>query len=113
MKIAILSYCIILLLSSCSPKERYWEYKVISYNSDASRKGLESFQPASIIPSESGLSEMGAEGWEIVTSYLELETAFPNFGNDNYVMGIRENVRPQRLVIILKREKGLYKEKKE
>ena len=51
------------------------------------------------------LNSLGAQGWEIVTSYIETETAWPNFGNNDYVTGLQPNVRPQSLVVILKREK--------
>lgn len=54
---------------------------------------------------EDELNSLGAQGWEIVTSYIETETAWPNFGNSGYVTGLQPNVRPQSLVVILKREK--------
>lgn len=101
-----------LVLSSCSNREKYWEYKVIYFSGDNARDGIDAFKYQSITPDEDDLNKFGAEGWEIATSYLEMETAFPNFGKDEYHTGIKENVRPQRLVIILKREKGVYPESK-
>lgn len=50
------------------------------------------------------LAKMGREGWEIAASYLENETAWPNFGNNDYVTGLQPNVRPQKLVVIFKRQ---------
>ncbi|SDZ27173.1 protein of unknown function [Proteiniborus ethanoligenes] len=82
-----------------------WEYKIIDVfpNQSNNRTGAGSGEYNSISPSPFELNELGSEGWELVTSYLEMETAYPNFGNEDYVTGIRENVRPQRLVLIYKR----------
>lgn len=60
----------------------------------------------SVTPSQDELSKLGAEGWELVGSYLEMETAFPNFGNAGYVTGLQPNVRPQRAVLIFRRRLG-------
>jgi hypothetical protein len=42
----------------------------------------------------------------IVGSYLEIETAYPNFGDSKYVTGLQPNVRPQRLVLVLRHRIG-------
>jgi hypothetical protein len=42
-------------------------------------------------------------GWELTGSYLEMETACPNSGNSDSVTSLKGNVRPQQLVLILKR----------
>lgn len=110
MKYLFLSSLFLLLLISCSENKKYWEYKIIYYTGYNSRDGNEAFKYQTITPDEAELSRLGKEGWEIATSYLEMETAYPNFGRDDYHTGIKENVRPQRLVIILKRLKGLYKD---
>jgi hypothetical protein len=39
----------------------------------------------------------------LATSYLEMETSHPNFGNDTYVTGLQANIRPQRAILIFKR----------
>ena len=58
----------------------------------------------SILPSDSSLNKFGVEGWEIATTYLEMETVFPNLlANGNGVDGLQSNTRPQRLVVIFKR----------
>ena len=56
------------------------------------------------MPSDSSLNKFGIDGWEIATSYLEMETVFPNLlaGGDG-VNGIQPHIRPQRLEVILKR----------
>lgn len=59
--------------------------------------------PNQINVGEAQLDALGQQGWELAGSYLEMETAFPNFGSADYVTGLRDNVRPQRLVLILKR----------
>jgi hypothetical protein len=67
------------------------------------RDGDTAFNFNTITPSDYSLTALGQEGWELVSSYLEMETAFPNFGDKQYVSGIQPNVRPQRLVLIFKR----------
>ena len=81
-----------------------WEYKVVSVPSaDGERTGTGALRPASIDLVENQLNDLGHEGWELVATFLEMETAFPNFGRDDYVTGLQPNVRPQRAVLIFKR----------
>jgi hypothetical protein len=84
-----------------------WEYRVVSVSPDVANDrgtttagGLAQNQ---ITVSATQLNALGLQGWELTGSYLEMETAFPNFGSADYVTGLRDNVRPQRLVLILKR----------
>lgn len=81
-----------------------YEYKVLAVMSEGhERTGETAMKYAAITPSDTELSALGAEGWEIVGSYLELETAYPNFGDSKYVTGLQPNIRPQRAVILLRR----------
>ncbi|EKQ57448.1 MULTISPECIES: DUF4177 domain-containing protein [unclassified Clostridium] len=86
-------------------QEQKWEYKTMKIlpETSNSRTGEGSANINTITPSEEQLNELGGDGWELVSSYLEMETAYPNFGNDKYVTGLQPNVRPQRLVLLLKR----------
>jgi hypothetical protein len=84
-----------------------WEYRVVNVSPDVANDrgtttagGLAQNQ---ITVSDAQLNALGLQGWELAGSYLEMETAFPNFGSADYVTGLRDNVRPQRLVLILKR----------
>jgi hypothetical protein len=109
LKVLSLAFVILfsIVFNGCASKSKFWEYKVISYAGYESRDGSGAFHFQTITPNEEDLKKLGAEGWEIATSYLEMETAFPNFGSADYHTGIKENVRPQRLVLILKREKSI------
>lgn len=82
-----------------------WEYDVVTISGAGYNRltSPESFYADWIAPSVETLDEMGRQGWELAGCYLEMETAFPNFGNEDYVTGIRDNIRPQRLVLIFKR----------
>ncbi|MFM8392073.1 MAG: hypothetical protein ACKN9H_06330, partial [Methylophilaceae bacterium] len=96
-------------------KPANWEYKVIYYDaqkieSDAKNYvgGTDDFKNSvsstSVIPDEKSLNDFGKDGWEIATSYLEDETVYPNLlASGDGVSGLQPNVRPQRLVVILKR----------
>lgn len=45
----------------------------------------------------------GRQGWDLVSCFLEMETARPNYGNQDYHAGIKPNVRPSRAVLLFKR----------
>jgi hypothetical protein len=84
-----------------------WEYKkvVVLTSGIRDRTGVGALSNSSISLDESMLESMGADGWELAGSYLELETAFPNFGRGDLVTGLQPNIRPQSLVLIFKRPK--------
>ena len=84
-----------------------YEYKVLAVQSEGhERTGESALKFATVTPSEAELSKLGAAGWEVVGSYLEMETAYPNFGKAEYVTGLQPNIRPQRVVMILRRRMG-------
>ncbi|EFA68224.1 hypothetical protein [Cylindrospermopsis raciborskii] len=89
-----------------------WEYQTIEFTAKESDTAFSDNQKAlsyKTIPDiSSKILEMGQEHWELVGSYLENETAYPNFGNSEYVTGIQPNVRPQKLVLIFKRPQGFF-----
>ena len=114
-KLTLLSFFIALIIfTSCQNKIK-WEYKTIYYDAEkiegldkSYAKGSEFFKrtvsSTSVVPSDSTLNKFGVEGWEIATSYLEMETVFPNLlASGDGVNGLQSNTRPQRLVIIFKR----------
>jgi len=85
-----------------------WEYRVVYVLAEdddgaAGRNGPDAEHYTTANPTDAELNALGADGWELVSTYLELETAFPNFGDANYVTGLQPNVRPQRLVLLFKR----------
>lgn len=50
------------------------------------------------------LSGYGKEGWELVSVYTTIETAYPNFGDAEYHTGIKENTRTQTINFVFKRQ---------
>jgi hypothetical protein len=97
--------CTLIALAATGRSNPAYEYKQVAFFADGSdRTGTGALEYASVDADVSQLNQLGAEGWEIVGSYLEMETAYPNFGDTDYVTGIQPNVRPQRLVILLERE---------
>ena len=82
-----------------------FEYKVVTFFADTNdRSGSEALKYSSVKVDEAQLKKLGAEGWELVSTLLEMETAFPNFGDSQYVTGLQPNVRPQRAVLLFKRQ---------
>ena len=82
-----------------------WEYKVVKTESDLSRTGGDAMKAFTVGFDEDTLNAIGDSNWELVTAYVEHNTAFPNFGNDEYVTGMRPNVRPSAVVFVFKRPK--------
>ncbi|TAL60234.1 MAG: hypothetical protein EPN88_16235 [Bacteroidetes bacterium] len=95
---------LLIVIIGCQDNTK-WEYKVYSISPEQTfeRTGLQALKATQITISESELNKLGGEGWELSTSFLELETAHPNFGNSEYITGLQPNIRPQRLVMIFKR----------
>ena len=99
----VIGLWLIIFLLGCKSNEK-WEYKVFSVSSeDYNRTSKDAILASKVTPTESELNKLGQDGWELVTSYLEVETAFPNFGDAKYVTGLQPNIRPQRAVLIFKR----------
>jgi hypothetical protein len=114
-KLTLLSIFIaFIIFTSCQNKIK-WEYKTVYFDAEkiesldkSYAKGSDFFKrtisSSSILPSDSSLNKFGIDGWEIATSYLEMETVFPNLlASGDGVNGLQPNVRPQRLVLIFKR----------
>ncbi len=92
-----------LLLFSCNSN---WEYRVVKFDTNEySSTGREAFYCDVNQPSDSLLNVYGSQGWELVNTYVEIETAHPNFGNDEYVTGLQPNVRTNNIVFIFKKRK--------
>jgi hypothetical protein len=85
----------------------HWEYKkvVVLTSGLSDRTGVGALSNSSISLDDNMFESLGADGWELAGSYLEMETAFPNFGRSDLVTGLQPNIRPQRLVLIFKRPK--------
>lgn len=96
---------LVLCMFGCG-NNKNWEYKVYSFSPEQTydRTETDAFKSTKISISQDELNRLGADGWELTTSFLELETAYPNFGNSEYVTGLQPNIRSQRLVLIFKRE---------
>lgn len=87
---------------SYTPK---WEYKVVYIEATETFTYLEDEQnPSEVELTDAMINEYGLNGWELADSYLEMETVHPNYGDNRYVTGLQPNVRPQRLVLIFKKE---------
>lgn len=85
--------------------ESRWEYKVVDLEAKTHDKsGDAAIATNDIEVFDDTLDGYGKDGWELVTNYLEMETAYPNLSdNPKYVTGLQPNVRPKRAVLIFKR----------
>lgn len=82
-----------------------WEYQTIRYsNSALQRYGEEAGEADMVNVDVNQLTSLGSQGWELVSTYLEMETSYVNFGKNEYVTGIQPNIRPQSVICIFKRK---------
>ena len=111
----ILKSCIYLLLSimlvsckteikesSTEPKIQTWEYEVVKVVGEDA-KSYAKFNPLVYDDQKDMLNKMGKEGWELVSTYTEIATVFPNWGHSNSCLGIRDNVRTNVINFVFKR----------
>jgi hypothetical protein len=86
------------------PQAKY-EYKITSFLTESNdRTGEGALKFATVKLDEGQVASMGLEGWELAGTFLEMETAYPNFGRSEYVTGLQPNIRPQRAILIFKRQ---------
>lgn len=104
--ILVILYGIISMKSTIGlTKGQKWEYKTVTVapSTKNNRIGTGAGDFSTIEQSDEQLNELGGEGWELVSSYLEMETSYANFGNQKYTSGLQPNVRPQDVVLLFKR----------
>lgn len=105
----ILFIVCLLAIISCGTKEQAWEYKIVKVaGKDA--EILADYGSLVYGDQTTMFNKMGKEGWELVSTYTEVATVFPNFGNSEYVTGIRENVRTNVVNFVFKRPNTGQKE---
>ena len=109
MKKILLAFCMVALLASCS-KNTPWEYKVVKVAGKPAET-LADYGALVYGDQTAMLNKMGKEGWELVGTYTETATAFPNFGNSDYVTGIRDNTRTSVVNFVFKRQSDGKEEK--
>ena len=101
MKKILLTLLCVVLLSACSNGNK-WEYKVVKVaGQDA--EVMADYSPKVYSDQTPMLNKMGEDGWELIDVYTEVTTVHPNFGNSEYVTGIRENTRTSVLNFVFKR----------
>ena len=98
MKKVILGIACAFLLTACGGNEA-WEYKVVKVAGQESTN----YNPRSYNDPTGQLNSLGQEGWELVTSYTEVETVHPNFGNAEYVTGLQPKTRTAVVNFVYKR----------
>lgn len=98
MKKVLLLVITALAMAACTSK---WEYKIVTVENEQAS----AFKASEIKVSSEDLDLFGEDGWELVDVYTIIETEHPNFGNSEYVTGIRENTRTSSVNYVFKRKK--------
>ena len=102
MKKVLLLFCMIATLVSCGSKNEQWEYKVVKV-SGTDAEVMADFGTLVFADQTSMMNKMGKEGWELVSTYTETGTSFPNIGRSEDVTGIRDITRTVVVNFIFKR----------
>ena len=104
-KIILFTILFVAAVSCTSESNRSdsWEYKVIEIDGS----GYSNFEPLTFDADNEveQLNTLGEDGWELVGVYTIVGTVHPNFGNSDYVTGIRENTRTRIVKYVFKRPK--------
>ena len=106
MKKVILFACLLATLTvmfSCSSKPQAWEYKVVKV-AGKNAGYMADYGTLAFGDQTAMLNKMGKEGWELISTYTEIGTSFPNFGNSEYVTGLRDNTRTCVVNFVFKRK---------
>lgn len=110
-----------LLFVGCKEKPQQWEYAILPIEGMfpgpqlPRMKGHRTSSPMykasnmeignPLESTERTLNGYGEMGWELVGITSEIETVFPNFGDEEYVTGIKPNTRTFGMVYVFKRPK--------
>lgn len=99
-----------LMLAACGNTK--WEYKIVKKEGAESPLYNIDIEPQIFEDPTETLNKMGQEGWELVSTYTEIKTTYPNFGDKKYVTGIRENTKTSVLNFVFKRPRANKTNKK-
>lgn len=101
-----------IFLVGCS-QNNTWEYKIYKVTNSMDFLDMKDeelkiemqkiSEPYFNIPVEE-LNKLGQEGWELVSSSTIIETKFPNFGNEDYHTGIKDNTKTKEIIFVFKRK---------
>lgn len=105
--------CVTFMFSACKDEKKAvkWEYKTIRIAINSDDYGDACPLPTADIETE--LNILGEEGWELVSAVPVVGTTFPNFGNSEYVTGLRDLTATRHIQYVLKRELKEEKPRKE
>ena len=91
-------------------KQIKWEYFIYKvnptprdYEADYISGNYEDKEANFFNPDINVMDSLGCEGWELVNTYTELYTLYPNFGQEGYHTGIKENVKIKNICFVFKR----------
>ena len=102
-------FCFLLIftivsLNSCSEKNDEWEYKIWK-SAGTANEPYGNFTGMEFADPTSQLNIFGKDGWELVSTYTQIQTVHPNFGKEQYVTGLQPNTRTEAIVYVFKRKK--------
>lgn len=97
-----LAMCLMIISAGCGSKTQ-WEYRTYIVYGQVQTDYYPDFRSKTAIPDYEEMNKLGEEGWELVSSYELLETAFPNMGRQDVVLGIKPNVRTGSVAFVFKR----------
>ena len=94
----------LLFIAQACRNNTAWEYKTVFINDLNSSVGSNQMYLPDIPNFDEKLNELGKQGWELVGIYELIGTLYPNFGDEKYHTGIKENTKTMSIRCVFKRE---------
>lgn len=91
----------VLAVGACTSQ---WEYKTVEVEGTLEESHGDYFD-RSFPQDDELLNEMGANGWELVSSYPLIETVYPDLGRERLVIHTKSNTRTKAIRYVFKKKK--------
>ena len=98
----LLLIIILMIINTCRGlAKETWEYKIVEVKGTP----VEEHWRNVFSLYEADFNAMGRDGWELCSTIPTTATSFPNFGSEEYHVGIKSNTKTDTIYFIFKRKR--------
>ena len=102
MKKKVVLFMTIAAICMCACTQK-WQYQTVEVRGEEYNDYYQMYIPIS----DTLLNSMGEEGWELVSCYPIVETAYPDFGGSNLLIHIKSNSRTVAVRYVFRKKNGI------